>query len=78
MGKKPPAFPESCSQCRFFMKEEARASAGYCRRNPPVFCGIDEDESVAMFTFPIVGETEWCGASCPSPTRSLHGFSSLQ
>lgn len=70
MAKPKPQFmPENCKQCRYFYQAEPRNEAGYCRRNPPVFAGVDEDpetgEESAMFCFPMVAVDEWCGAFLP-------------
>lgn len=57
MPKKPPADPQSCQSCRFFLANETDEN-GYCRRNPPeIFVANDE-----LFSDqPTTSADRWCG-----------------
>lgn len=48
-----------CKSCSFFVTEKNQ-SVGECHRYPPTLMP-DDDGEVAIFTFPITGEDEWCG-----------------
>jgi hypothetical protein len=56
--KKDVTDPETCASCRFFLCEEPKEDAGYCRRNPPAWVG---DEHSGGYTFPVLVSTDWCG-----------------
>jgi hypothetical protein len=49
---------ETCASCRFFLLDDPKEIAGYCRHNPPVSV-VDEDGG--GWTFPVVVYGEWCG-----------------
>jgi hypothetical protein len=57
MAKKPEDI-EACTNCRFFLLDDPKDDAGYCRRNPPV--SVVDDEG-GGWTFPVVVPAEWCG-----------------
>jgi hypothetical protein len=47
-----------CSNCAFYVAEK-KDEVGECHRYPPTL--LPEDSDVAIFTFPITAEDEWCG-----------------
>ncbi|HEY8606768.1 MAG TPA: hypothetical protein VIM12_06625 [Noviherbaspirillum sp.] len=49
---------ETCASCRFFLLDDPKSDAGYCRRSPPVHIGDAEDGG---WTFPVAVPAEWCG-----------------
>lgn len=57
MAKKPPADPQSCESCRFFLGNKTD-DAGYCRRYPPT--PIADDEGIASVVA-VTTSADWCG-----------------
>lgn len=47
-----------CDRCAFYVAEK-KDEVGECHRYPPTL--LPEDSDVAIFTFPITAEDEWCG-----------------
>lgn len=56
------AWKESCAKCRFFLLDDPKDEAGYCRRYPPK--PVTDDEGMC-FTFPVAATDEWCGEFRP-------------
>lgn len=55
--KPPPADPENCGTCRYFLGNRAD-EFGYCRRLPPV-ASIQDGAAVTLW--PVVNTSIWCG-----------------
>jgi hypothetical protein len=62
MAKKPaeqqPEDLETCKTCRFFLLDDPKDEAGFCRRNPPQYVG---DEENGGWTFAVITPVDWCG-----------------
>lgn len=56
--KKPPADPQSCIACKFFLLAAPDALVGECRRYPPTPIS---DEGRAVCVCPQMGVSDWCG-----------------
>jgi hypothetical protein len=57
MAKKPPADPQSCESCRFFLANQSDEH-GYCRRLPPALIVINDE---AYSEQPTTSAPDWCG-----------------
>lgn len=55
--KSPPADPQACATCRFFLANQ-EDDAGYCRRFPPT--PIADDDGIASVVA-VTSATDWCG-----------------
>jgi hypothetical protein len=53
-----PVDIETCASCRFFLMDDPKAEAGYCRRFPPVILSADEGTTVSQ---PVSMPDDWCG-----------------
>lgn len=49
---------ETCSNCRFFLMDDPKDDAGYCRRYPPQYVGSEEEGG---FTYAVITPADWCG-----------------
>lgn len=49
---------ETCTSCRFFIMDDPKDDAGYCRRFPPVYVSSEDGASIA---YPVVVPADWCG-----------------
>jgi hypothetical protein len=49
---------ETCASCRFFLMDDPKGDAGYCRRSPPQVVGTEDGE---WSGFPMSGPADWCG-----------------
>lgn len=61
MAKKPKAAPvdiETCASCRFFLMDDPKDGAGFCRRYPKKYVG---DEETGGWTQSVQLPEDWCG-----------------
>lgn len=50
---------EACINCRFFLLDDPKDEAGYCRKGPKVFVS---DDSGSGWTYSVNEPDEWCGS----------------
>lgn len=51
-------IPETCASCRFFLLDEQKDEAGFCRRYPPVYVGSEEEGG---WTHAVTWFDQYCG-----------------
>jgi hypothetical protein len=55
--KTPPADPQTCGSCRFFLANQVN-EYGQCRRFPPA---TSVQDGAAVTLWPVVAASDWCG-----------------